>query len=206
MKRSGITRKAPLRRDPGEARLTVKAFRPKVCSKSKGGCGEKFTPSRQLQVACGAECAYAIGMRNRLKQDKAIDKDRREKLKTLSQHKAGAQRAMNAWTKLRDAGQNCISCKAPPKDDDQAGHYLTRGARPELALVPINLNRQCLRCNLHLHGNQAAYRIGLVERYGAEAVEELEGPHPAVKWNGDVLAELAATYRAKTRALRKEQA
>jgi hypothetical protein len=33
---------------------------------------------------------------------------------------------------------------------------------------------QCAGCNMFKHGNQAMYRIGLVERIGEKAVKELE--------------------------------
>jgi hypothetical protein len=201
VKRSAPMKRSALRRDTGEARLTVKPLRARKCKAP--GCGERYTPSRPLQQACSAMCAVAVGQQNRLKQDRAQDKATRERLMTLSDWRKRAQAAFNGWTKARDAALPCISCGAPPRTDDQAGHYLTRGAHPELAMDPANTHRQCLRCNLFLHGAQAKYRIGLVERIGLAEVERLEGPNPPRKDTADSLKALAAHYREQTRALKK---
>jgi hypothetical protein len=46
------------------------------------------------------------------------------------------------------------------------------------------------------------YRIELVKRIGAEAVEWLEGPHEAKKYTVEELKAMTAEYRAKTRELK----
>jgi hypothetical protein len=47
------------------------------------------------------------------------------------------------------------------------------------------------------------YRIALVKRIGAEAVDWLEGPHEAKKYTVEELKAMTADYRAKTRDLKK---
>lgn len=85
----------------------------------------------------------------------------------------------------------------------EAGHYLSKGARPELRFVLANINLQCHRCNVQLSGNQAKYRIGLVDKIGEAAVEELEGPHPPAKFTREGLEALRRQIAAMTRQLRK---
>lgn len=206
MRRAMPSRTQPLRRDTGTATLSVPVLRPKTCSKARGGCGELFTPTRPMQIACSPTCAVRVGQMVRLKQDKAGDKATRERLMTLSDWRKRAQAGFNGFIKCRDAGLPCISCDAPPSDTDQAGHYLSRGAHPELALDEANTHRQCLRCNLHRHGNQVRYRIGLIARIGQAEVDRLEGPNPLRHDTADSLKVLAAEYRAKKRALAKETA
>jgi hypothetical protein len=194
-----------LKRSPMPPRKTPMQgakLRSKKCPPKRGGCGQTFTPSRPMQVACGPLCAVKVGQHLRLQAEKVNDRQKRERLMTLSDWRKRAQAAINQWVKLRDAGLPCISCGAPPRHDDQCGHFLTRGARRELALNPLNMARQCVRCNLHLHGNQAAYRVGLIQRIGLSEVERLEGPHPPRHDTADGLKALAAEYRAKARALK----
>ena len=46
------------------------------------------------------------------------------------------------------------------------------------------------------------YRIALVKRIGAEAVDWLEGPHEPKKYTVEELKAMTADYRAKTRELK----
>ena len=204
MKRSGFKpRTQPLRRDTGEAKATVPVLRMRKCKAP--GCGEKFRPVRPLQVACSSDCAYAVGMQVRLKQDKAKDKERREKLMTLSDWRKRAQAAFNAYIRARDADWPCISCRRFSGAFD-AGHYLSTGARPELRFDEANCHKQCVQCNQHLHGNLALYRLALIRRIGQEELDRLEGPNPPRHDTADSLKALAAHYRAKARARTKDQA
>lgn len=62
----------------------------------------------------------------------------------------------------------------------------------------MNCNGQCIRCNQHLHGNLIFYRIGLVIKYGEEAVRELElkaTMFRTKKWSRQELEEIIETYK-----------
>ena len=50
------------------------------------------------------------------------------------------------------------------------------------------------------------YRSTLIEWFGIELVEWLEGPHEAKHYSREELEEIAATYRRKTRELKKQRA
>lgn len=89
-----------------------------------------------------------------------------------------------------------------------AGHFLTRGAYPELKFDEDNCHRQLKSCNAG-SGKFAAkqktvsesYRIRLIEKIGIERVERLEGPHPPRKWTIEDLQEIRETYKSKLREL-----
>jgi hypothetical protein len=185
---------------PGEA------LRHKQCAQ----CSKPFTPNRPLQAVCSAICAKrkAVAYRKATEAAKRAEtRERREKVKTLSQHKAEAQRALNSWiVHGRDKGKPCISCGASAREGDQAGHYRTRGSSPHLALDPRNLARQCVRCNLHLHGNPIGFRAGLVARHGDAFVQELEADQTPRKYTAAELAAIKQEYRAKLKALQQEKA
>ena len=87
-----------------------------------------------------------------------------------------------------------------------AGHYRSVGACPELRFEPLNIHRQCVKCNRNLSGNAVEYRIRLVLRIGAETVAWLEGPHEPRKYTVEEIKTIKAEYRAKTRELKKGQA
>jgi len=177
-------------------------------------CRARFAPEeRGLRIH--PDCVDAWYTAHREKQDKKAEAKRKkdaaaekrvtreklEKLKTLSQHKADAQRALNAWiVHVRDAGLPCISCGAPAKEGDQAGHYRSRGSAPHLALEPFNIARQCTRCNLHLHGNAIGMRAGMMARWAPGFdVADLEADNTPRKYTASQLQEIAARYRKLVR-------
>jgi len=195
-----------------------KAPKPKKCKNP--ACGISFPPQRLGQAVCSPKCALAMAPANTEKARKAIDqRDRREiqvrkeKLKSRADHLREAQAAVNEYVRLRDAHLPCISCDSMPNDNDlmtgsrwDAGHYRSVGACPELRFEPLNIHRQCVKCNRNLSGNAVEYRIRLVQRIGAETVAWLEGPHEPRKYTVEEIKTIKAEYRAKTREMKKGQA
>ena len=57
-------------------------------------------------------------------------------------------------------------------------------------------------CNTYLHGNQAAYRIRLVELIGLEKVEALESDNAARKWTREELIAIRDTDKKKRKELK----
>ena len=186
------------------------------------GCGQRFKPIMSTQKVCSVACAIAISKDSKLQKiaAKAITKqarqdlqERRERLKTKGEHLREAQTAFNAYIRERDAGLPCISCDSLPNDHDlitgsrwDAGHYRSVGACPELRFEPLNVHRQCVRCNRNLSGNAVEYRIRLVKRIGAHQVEWLEGPHRAQRHTIENLQAIKALYRQKLKDLRRAAA
>lgn len=183
-------------------------------------CRVMFVPLRDSQAVCGEiECAIAYGKseKGRAIAGKALAevgrreiKVRKEKLKSRADHLREAQAAVNEFVRLRDAHQPCISCDSLPNDHDlitgsrwDAGHYRSVGACPELRFEPLNIHRQCVKCNRNLSGNAVEYRTRLVLRIGAERVAWLEGPHQPRKYTVEEIKTIKAEYRAKTRELKR---
>lgn len=198
-------------------RVALKETKRKTCK----ACGEKFVPMfNTTQVVCSPNCALAHAPANSVKARKALAqigraeiKARKEKLKSRADHLREAQAAVNKYVRLRDAHLPCISCDSMPNDSDlitgsrwDAGHYRSVGACPELRFEPLNIHRQCVKCNRNLSGNAVEYRIRLVLRIGAETVAWLEGPHEPRKYTVEEIKTIKAEYRAKTKELKKGEA
>ena len=168
-------------------------------------CSAFFRPVRSIQTWCSPDCGVTLA--NRLVGEKQA-REHRAKLadsKPLSHWLDLTQRVVNAYVLARDEGKPCISCGCWDAFAWDAGHYLSRGARPELRFELDNIARQCAACNRHKGGNQTQYRLGLLARIGAERVEGLEGPHTTAKFTREGLAELRRQVAAMTRALEKRR-
>ena len=191
-----------------------KPAKPKKCRVA--ACGASFVPSRMGQAVCSIPCAISDATKSKANLDKALKaldqlgrreiKVRKEKLKSRADHLKDTQQAFNAWVRARDAALPCVSCGRHHQGKYDAGHYRTVGSNPALRFEPMNCHRQCSPCNTRLSGNIVNYRIELVKRIGAEAVEWLEGPHEAKKYTVDELKAMTADYRAKTKELKKGEA
>ncbi|MBI6621183.1 recombination protein NinG [Pseudomonas corrugata] len=210
MKRTPLQRKTPIR-SAGPRR--------KRCPE----CRVMYAPARESQAVCGEiACAIAhaqsekgqeTARRSLAQVERREIKVRKEKLKSRADHLREAQTAVNEYVRLRDAHLPCISCDSMPDDNDlmtgsrwDAGHYRSVGACPELRFEPLNIHRQCVKCNRNLSGNAVEYRIRLVLRIGADKVAWLEGVHPARKYTVEEIKAIKAEYRAKTRELKKGEA
>ncbi|MBV7523433.1 recombination protein NinG [Pseudomonas sp. PDM29] len=198
--------------------MIAKQPRPKKCKNPV--CGISFPPQRLGQAVCSPRCGLAIKDVNQEKARKSLAqierkeiRVRKEKLKSRADHLREAQAAVNEFVRLRDAHLSCISCDSMPSDHDlitgsrwDAGHYRSVGACPELRFEPLNIHRQCVKCNRNLSGNAVEYRIRLVKRIGADKVDWLEGPHSARKYTVDEIKTIKADYRALTKELKREAA
>lgn len=167
-------------------------------------CDRAFLRFRTMQQVCGPSCARK-SVNAAKKAEAEQTRARRVALKSRRDWMDEAQKAVNSFVRARDRGQPCISSGARWNDTFQAGHYLSCGARPELRFNLDNIHGQSVRDNMHLHGNQAMYRIGLVARIGLERVEALEGPHPPAKWRVDELKTIRDGYRLLTKQLIERQ-
>lgn len=184
-------------------------LKPRTCKAA--GCGLKFHAVSSMvkwcSPACGAKLALAKLAKQRARKEQDERKQTRAKLqdlKPLSYWRDRAQRAFNAWVRYRDAGLPCVSCGRHHAGKVNAGHYLSRGARPELAFEPLNVWLQCEPCNTSKGGNVALYRVELVRRIGTEKVEWLEGPHEPLRYRREDFEAIEAEYTAKVKAMKKE--
>ncbi|WP_248731800.1 recombination protein NinG [Pseudomonas sp. MWU13-2517] len=223
MKRTPIQRKTP---------LVSSGPRRKRCP----SCRVMFKPERTSQAVCGEiECAIAHGKseKGQASARKALAdlgrreiKLRKEALKSRSDHLKDAEKAMRDYRRTYELsiGSGCISCGESQESilaaqgwktggAFDAGHFLGKGARPELRLVPHNIWLQCKSCNAGsskyarkgLTVSQG-FREGLIARIGLEAVETLEADHEPRKYTVEELKAITAEYRARTRELKRAAA
>jgi hypothetical protein len=117
-------------------------------------------------------------------------------LKPLPKLLEQTQKVFNAYIRKRDEGQPCISCGS--NQANQAGHYFTVKGFSSLRFNESNVNLQCAACNMYKHGNQAMYRIGLVQKIGEQRVIDLERQavnERVKKWTRPELYELINKYK-----------
>ena len=200
--------------------MSISSRQPKPKKCRVATCGASFVPARLGQAVCSPDCAILDAPKNLERARKSLAqverreiKVRTEKLKSRADHLREAQAAVTEFIRLRDAHLPCISCDSTPTDNDlmtgsrwDAGHYRSVGACPELRFEPLNIHRQCVKCNRNLSGNTVGYRIRLVLRIGTEKVDWLEGPHSARKYTVDEIKAIKADYRAKTREMKRAAA
>lgn len=176
-------------------------------------CKAKYLPTKAKQIVCGAECA--IGWNDKQKsralssQQRMARKELREKkvaLKTRSDWIKEVQIVFNKFIRCRDMGLDCISCGALLGAElvgggFDAGHYLSRGAKPHLRFDERNVHGQCKRCNRYLSGNVSNYRERLIRRIGIVSVMALEADNTPKHYTIDDLKALKAHYQAKVKQL-----
>lgn len=176
--------------------MTPKPPKPKKCRV----CSDNFQPMTRTQIVCGWQCAIKHAENVSAKKEARELREAKARIKTRQQWLKEAQVAFNRWVRLRDADRPCISCGTTEAKWD-AGHYRSVGSNPALRFEPLNNHKQCAQCNQHKSGNAIEYRIGLVARIGAEAVEWLEGPHESKHYSIDDLKAIKAHYNALAKQL-----
>ncbi|ETK19288.1 hypothetical protein H097_10527 [Pseudomonas sp. FH4] len=211
--------------------LATKQPKPKTCKNP--ACKASFAPQRLGQAVCSPKCALATVEVQKAKEKKSLAqagrrdiKVRKEALKTRADHVKDAEKAVRDYRRTYELsiGSGCISCGESQESIlhaqgwktggvFDAGHFLGKGARPELRLVPSNIWLQCKSCNAgsskYARKGQTvsqAFREGLIGRIGLEAVESLEADHTPRKETIEQLKAITAEYRAKTRELKRAAA
>lgn len=213
--------------------MTIERKQPKPKKCRVATCSASFVPSRMGQAVCSPACAAIDAPRHMEKARKAIaQRDRREiqvrreALKSRADHLKDAEKAVRDYRRTYELsiGSGCISCGESQESilaaqgwkvggAFDAGHFMGKGARPELRLEPSNIWLQCKACNSgsYMHARKGytvsqGFRAGLIARIGLEAVEALEADHEPRKHTVDELKAITAEYRAKTRELKRAAA
>lgn len=192
-------------------------------------CKQPFTRYQSFVTWCSAECGAVLAVR-KLAQKKANEKTaerkadavRREKVKTRGEWLKEAKIAIQRFRRLDELsmGSGCMSCKRTQEEVNSTdgwkpggawdgGHFVSKGARPELALEPLNIWLQCKSCNAGSgkyarkgYTVNASFRANLIERIGLEQVEWLEGPYEPKHYTIDDLKAIKAKYTALARELK----
>lgn len=139
-------------------------------------------------------------------KDKAFKDDLRQKLKTLSDYEAEAKKVFQKWVRLRDIELDCISCGTQNPKLWHGGHFKKAEIYSGLIFDERNVHKQCSRCNVFLNGNEGEYRIGLVNRYGKEYVEQLESDSIIkrnYKYTKDELIQIKNLYNGKIKDIER---
>ncbi len=199
----------------GTKSRAVKIKKCKVCKK-------EFTPIRPMQPTCNFDCTVLYGLtilaKNKLAKERQANKEHREaKIKAKSRGKwiAEAQTAFNRFIRLRDADKPCVSCGRVHVEMTSggawdSGHFLCRGAYPELRFEELNAHKQCKSCNggsakYAKKGRTVAkeYEARLIERIGQDKVDWLKGPHEPKHYSIDDLKLIKADYTSKAKQLER---
>ena len=187
---------------------TLKPARTRKCAVK--GCGTRFAPRSMMHKVCSPECAGLHAVVERKRTEAKADKAQRFRLKTRSEHIADVQVAFNALVRYRDRNQFCISCRVhlptladQPGGGFDCGHYRSRGSAPHLRFDLRNAHGQCKKCNRYRAGNAADYRIGLIARIGAAAVDALECDQAGGAWTIPELLAMKADFRAQLKKMKE---
>lgn len=198
-----MNRTAPITRTS-----TLKPRRLRKCAVK--GCANRFQPRNMTHKVCGQECAIVHAAAERKRLDAKQTRERKQAVKTRGDHIADTQVAFNALIRYRDRNETCISCSTvlstlagAPGGGFDCGHYRSRGSAPHLRFDPRNAHGQCKKCNRYRAGNAADYRIGLIARIGAAAVEALEADQSGGAWTIPELLALKADFRAQLKKLKE---
>lgn len=183
--------------------------------KNKSKCRICRNPSRQFKTTCSIGCETELGMRllekkkrADAKQVRAVDKIRKEKLKSRSDWVKDAQIAFNAYIRARDRLKTCICCGRPLASDAvgggfDCGHYRSVGSAPHMRFNEDNAHGQTKQCNRYGAGRAVDYRIGLIMRLGIERVEAIESNNETAKWTIDDLKQIKEKYKRKLKEIVK---
>lgn len=166
-------------------------------------CKQKFEPVRFNQKYClEPECVRVWVETEKAKQWKKKKAKAKLELMTLSDYLKLAQITFNKYIRLRDKGQNCISCQKHINGVRHASHYLSAGGHSSIRFHEDNIWTSCYKCNVMLSGNQVEYRKALINKIGVERVEWLENNgSKEKKWTIEELKDLMQKYKLKYKEL-----
>lgn len=212
MKRTPMTPtgmlRASIRIAPNVARATVKLRKCKHCR-------QPFTPSPPCALVCSPDCGLSLVRLKREKAERATakgvriaDRERKEAIKTLTDHIADTQKVFNTYIRERDKSLPCICCGKFGGTWSRggiwdAGHFRSRGSASHLRFDERNCHRQLKQRNSFGAGRHDDFRVGLIARIGLQAVEALEADQAIHRWTIDELKAIKATYRAKLKELQR---
>lgn len=183
-------------------------------------CRQPYKPARMGQGCClNLDCIIQAGQARKAKEaakqakaERAAIKVRKEAAKRPKTLKVEAQAAFNAYIRARDliAGHNCIDCGKPfepqkPGGSVDAGHYLSRGSHPNLAFSEQNCFAQRKNCNRPGGTTATAFRLGVIDRIGLDAVEALESDTTPRRYRAEDYRAIRDLYRAKLKELKANE-
>lgn len=159
--------------------------------------------------------------RDKNKSYRAKHRAAKEAIKPISKLKSEAQASFNKYIRLRDYHEPCISCGKPREviETEQgwktggcwdAGHFKTRGAKPQLRFNLYNVHKQCKSCNggggrfsAKAATVDAQYEANLIEKIGREKVADLKNNNDVVRFDADYYRRIKIIFNKKSRIKKK---
>ena len=204
--------------------LFAKIIKLKTCKV----CRSRFAPRHAFVNWCSVYCGSVLATKKlqKVKKSAAVierkaDAVKRASQKSRSKWLAEAKTAIQQARRLEELakGRGCMSCKRSQQEVEagdwrpggywDGGHFLSKGARPELALEPLNIWLQCKSCNAGSskyarkgYTVNANFEANLIEAEGLGLVIWLKGPHDLKHYDADDLKAIKALYTAKTKTLK----
>lgn len=141
------------------------------------------------------------------KEQKKVDSETREGLKTLSDYSKELQKEINTIVRLIDKGFVCISTGKPLNDKFDAGHFFSVGSNPTLRFNLLNIYAQSVYANQYLSGDQINFINGINEYYGKglkSIVLRLKSDYKIIKLSKEELKEKIIIARSIVKHLKVE--
>jgi hypothetical protein len=196
-----MLKRTPMKRGQG--------FKPHVFplpSKNCTVCERLFTPGRPMQHVCGQRCAMkAIAAKKKAEKqaEKALDRSRKESLKTITQWEHECKDIVQKIARLRDRHDGCISCHMGPNYGGKwhGSHFRPAGNNAAVQFHLWNIHKACAQCNLFKGGNVAGYEPRLVKKIGQDRVDWLKSQSHAVSYTVDYLKRFKAVMGKRLRRM-----
>jgi len=141
------------------------------------------------------------------KEQKKVDSETRESLKTLSDYSKELQKEINTIVRLIDKGFICISSQKPLNDKYDAGHFYSVGSNPTLRFNLLNIYAQSVYANQYLSGDQINFINGIKGNYGSglkSIVLRLKSDYKVIKLSKEDLKEKIIIARSIVKHLKIE--
>jgi hypothetical protein len=167
-------------------------------------CKAQFQPYTTLQKNCfEPDCVTAWIQETKEKTWKKKKAKLKMDLMTIQDYIKIAQQVFNKYIRLRDKGQNCISCGKKPLKQN-AGHFYNANNHWSVRFNELNVHLQCEHCNTYLSGNLINYRENLLKKIGIEDFELLSSEaNKTRKFTVNELKEIISTYKQKIKEIEK---
>ena len=152
-------------------------------------CRAEFTPYSSLITWCSPNCGYMVSQKalkrteaKKEKSERALHREKKKAVKRRSEWLADLQIEVNKYVRLRDKDEPCCTCGTTNNIKYDAGHYRSVGACPDLRFELTNIHKQCsVKCNQYGSGMRLEYRQFIINKYGNEHLDWLDGYHPSLK-------------------------
>jgi len=130
--------------------------------------------------------------------------------KSLPKLKKALEIHFNKYIRLRDSGGGyftCIACQMTKSTDDcDAGHYYAKNGYDGLRFDEDNVHAECSACNRFDDSHLIGYGVGISNKLGEQALQDLHNramdyKMNGYKWGRAELEEMILEYKLKIKDL-----